>query len=220
MEPATESQSSSIQTTSEVQLRQQNTFIPPRRKYEKASLRAIKLGDWDCKPVSLQLKEGARPYHGRPFPIPKNHVETIKREVQRLCDLGVLKWQDNSEWTLSTFIIPKKDNTVRVVRNFREVNKLVVRKPLPISKISIVLQKLEGFTYATALDLNMGYYTIRLDPDVSKICTIIFPWGKYSYLRLPMGVACSPNIFQAKTSELMATLEFVRTYLDDLLCIR
>eukprot|EP00804_Cyclotella_cryptica_P029280 CCRYP_011684-RA/>CCRYP_011684-RA protein AED:0.42 eAED:0.42 QI:0/0/0/1/0/0/2/0/310 len=65
----------------------------------------------------------------------------------------------------------------------------------------------------------MGYYTIRLDPDASKICTIIFPWGKYSYLQLPMGVACSPDIFQAKMSELMATLEFVRTYLDDLLCI-
>ena len=45
----------------------------------------------------------------------------------------------------------------------------------------VVLQELEGFTYATALDLNMGYYTIRLDPDASRICTIIFPWGKYSY---------------------------------------
>ena len=43
--------------------------------------------------------------------------------------------------------------------------------------------------------------------------------GKYSYLRLPMGVACSPDIFQAKMSELMGTLEFVRTYIDDLLCI-
>jgi len=36
------------------------------------------------------------------------------------------------------------------------------------------------FTYATALDLNMGYYIIRLDPDSSKICTIIFLQGKYS----------------------------------------
>ena len=34
-----------------------------------------------------------------------------------------------------------------------------------------------------------------------------------------MGVAGSPDIFQSKMSELMATLEFVRTYLDDLLCI-
>ena len=65
----------------------------------------------------------------------------------------------------------------------------------------------------------MGYYTIRLDPDASKICTIIRPWGKYSYLRLPMGIAGSPDIFQAKMSELMVALEFVRTYLDDLLCI-
>jgi hypothetical protein len=46
-----------------------------------------------------------------------------------------------------------------------------------------------------------------------------FPWGKYSYLRLPMGVSCSPHIFQAKISELMATLEFVKAYIDDLLCI-
>ncbi len=43
--------------------------------------------------------------------------------------------------------------------------------------------------------------------------------GKYSYLRLPMGIAGSPDIFQAKMSELMVALEFVRTYLDDLLCI-
>jgi hypothetical protein len=34
-----------------------------------------------------------------------------------------------------------------------------------------------------------------------------------------MGVACSPDIFQAKMSELMATLEFVQTFIDDLLCI-
>jgi hypothetical protein len=83
----------------------------------------------------------------------------------------------------------------------------------------MVLQEIEGFSYATALDLNMGYYTIRLGPDASKICTIIFPWGKYSYKRLPMGIAGSPDIFQGKMSELMETLEYVRAYLDDLICI-
>jgi hypothetical protein len=71
------------------------------------------------------------------------------------------------------------------------------------------LQELEGFTFATALDLNMGYYTIRLDSDASKICTIIFPWGKYSYNQLPMGIASSPDIFQGKMSELMESLEYV-----------
>ena len=106
-----------------------------------------------------------------------------------------------------------------MISDFREVNKRLVRKPFPIPKISTVLQELEGFTIATALDLNMGYYTIRLDPDKSKICTIIFLWGKYSYLRLLMGIAGSPDIFQVKMSELMVVLMFVKTYLDDLLCI-
>jgi len=82
---------------------------------------------------------------------------------------------------------------------------------------STVLQELEGITHATAHDLNLGYYTIRLDPDASKICPIL-PWGKYSYLRLPMGIACSPDVFRAKMSELMGTLESVWIYIDDLLC--
>ncbi len=50
----------------------------------------------------------------------------------------------------------------------------------------------------------MDYYTIRLDPGSSKICTIMFPWGKYSYLRLPMEIAGSPDIFQGEMMELMA----------------
>jgi hypothetical protein len=55
----------------------------------------------------------------------------------------------------------------------------------------------------------MGYYTIRLDPDASRIYTLIFPWGKYSYKRLPMGIAGSPDIFQSEMSELMESLEYV-----------
>jgi hypothetical protein len=81
------------------------------------------------------------------------------------------------------------------------------------------LQELEGFSFATALVINMDYYTIRLDPDASKICTIIFLWGKYSYKRLPIGIADSPDILQGKMSELMESLEYVCAYLDDLLCI-
>ena len=65
----------------------------------------------------------------------------------------------------------------------------------------------------------MDYCTIRLDPDAQKICTIILPWGKYSYQRLPVGIAGSPDIFQEKVSTLMAGLEFVHTYLDDIFTI-
>ena len=85
--------------------------------------------------------------------------------------------------------------------------------------MSMVLQELEGFSFATALDLNMAYYTIRLDPDAAKICTINFPWEKYSYKQLPMGIAGSPDIFQSKMSELIESLEYVWAYIYNLLCI-
>ncbi len=93
--------------------------------------------------------------------------------------------------------------------NFRELNKRIARKLYPIPKISTILQELKGFNYATALDLNMGYYTIRLDPMASKMCTIIIPWGKYSYKRLPMGFGGSANIFQAQIMDLMESYKFV-----------
>jgi hypothetical protein len=108
---------------------------------------------------------------------------------------------------------------MRTISDFRELNKHIVRKPYPIPKISTILQELEDLTYATALDLNMAYYTIKLDPTASEMCTIILPWGNYSYNRLPMGFGGSANIFQAQIMDLLASLKFVRAYMDDLLII-
>ena len=113
----------------------------------------------------------------------------------------------------------QKEQNRKVLTDFREVNKRIIHTPFPIPKIGSVLQEMEGFSYATALDLNMGYYTIRLDPDAQRICTIILPWGKYSYMRLPMGISGSPDFFQEKMSDLMRTLDYVRVYIDDLLII-
>ena len=108
---------------------------------------------------------------------------------------------------------------MRTISDFRGLNKHIVRKPYPIPQISTILQELEGFAYATALDLNIGHYTIRLDPTTSEMCTIIFPWEKYSYRRLPMGFGGSADIFQAQIMDLMASLEFVQAYIDDLLIV-
>ncbi len=108
---------------------------------------------------------------------------------------------------------------MHTISDFLELNKRIVQKPYPIPKISTTLQELEGFTYATALDLNVGYYTIRLDPEATKMCTIISPWCEYSYQRLPMGFAGLADIFQAEMGHLMAAQEYIRAYTDNLLVI-
>ena len=175
------------------------------------------LGHWDGDDYKIDLIEGATPYHAKAFPIPRVHLETLRAEVQRLCDLGVLKRVNRSEWAAPTFIIPKKDGSVRFISDFRELNKRIKRKPYPIPKIQNLLLQLEGFQYATSLDLNMGYYHIELSPDAKKLCTIVLPFGKFEYQRLPMGLCNSPDIFQEKMYNLMLELEYVRAYIDDLL---
>ena len=82
-----------------------------------------------------------------------------------------------------------------------------------------MLLNLEGFQYATSLDLNMGYYHLELSPESKELCTIVLPFGKFEYQRIPMGLCNSPDIFQEKMNELFEGLDFVRAYIDDLLCL-
>ena len=116
-------------------------------------------------------------------------------------------------------MIPKKDKTIRFITDFRELNKCIKQKLYPLPKIQDLLLGMEGFRYATSLDLNMGYYHIELTPGLSALCTIVLPWGKYEYVKLPMGLCNSPDIFQEKMNELFADLEVVKAYIDDLLII-
>jgi hypothetical protein len=89
--------------------------------------------------------------------------------------------------------------------------------PFPIPKIgdTDMIRSMEGFTFASALNLKMGYYHIKLDVDAQKLCTIVFPWhmGKYKYKRLPMGIkiAWFPDVFQNVMSKLFQDMECVKT---------
>ena len=121
------------------------------------------LGNWTGPGVDLELIDGAKPYHGKPYPIPQIHERAMRIEVERLVMLGVLEECHDSEWGAPSFIIPKKNGTVRFISDFRKLNALLKRKPFPIPKIQDMLLKLQGFQYASLLDLNMTGDTILSD---------------------------------------------------------
>ena len=79
----------------------------------------------------------------------------LKEEMDRLCNYGVVRKVNCSEWASPVFTVPKTDTTLRSIGDLREVNTRIKRKPFPLPKISDLLQKLEGFTYATSLDLTI-----------------------------------------------------------------
>jgi hypothetical protein len=45
------------------------------------------LGDWNQPPISIELKEGAKPYHRKPYPIPQIHKATLMKEINRLVSM-------------------------------------------------------------------------------------------------------------------------------------
>jgi hypothetical protein len=75
-----------------------------------------------------------------------------------------------------------------------------------------MIRSVEGFTFAPGLDLNMGYYHIKLDADAQKLCTIVFPWNakKYKYKRLPMGIKIAPDVFQNVMFKIVQDMEYVK----------
>ena len=118
------------------------------------------LGDWVGDPIEIPLKEGAKPYHARAFPIPNIHTETFKKDLDRLVHIGVLRKVNRSEWAAPAFIIAKKDGRVRFISDFRKLNTQIKRTPYPLPHIKDMLLKVSNFTYATALDLVMRYLSL------------------------------------------------------------
>ena len=63
------------------------------------------------------------------------------------------------------------------------------------------------------------YYHITLCPVFWKLCTIVLPWGKFEYQKLPMGLCNSPDIFQKKINKLFNGLEHVKVEIEDVLIV-
>ncbi len=124
-------------------------------------------------------------------------MNTFKKELDHLVRIGVLAAQQESEWASPSFIIPKKDSRVHWISNLRQLNKVIRRKQHPLSITTDILCKCSGYKFFTKLDVSMQYYTFELEKESQDLCTIITPFGKYKYLRLPMELKCSPDIAQA-----------------------
>ena len=165
--------------------------------------------------IHLELKENAVPYRTRPYPIPHSHMDVFKQELDRLVNIGVLERCGRQEWIAGTFIIPKKDASVRWISDFRGLNRALKRAVYHLPRIGDILKRRQNYKYVTKLDISMQYYTFELDEESSNLCTIATPFGVYRYKRLPMGISCSPDISQEIMETVLRGIDGVEVYLDD-----
>ena len=93
----------------------------------------------------------------------------FRRKIERLVNLGVLAKDSDSPWAASFFCQPKKNkDEVRFLTDLRQLNKRLVTKPFPLPRIRQILYEINGMQWANALDLKMGYYAIKLDPQAQN----------------------------------------------------
>ncbi|KAG3122723.1 hypothetical protein PI126_g24031 [Phytophthora idaei] len=179
-----------------------------------------KLGTFKKEPYVIPLQPDAESYAGKPFSIPLAYFDATRKEIERLVAFGVLEPDSSSEWASPAFVIPKKDGTVRLVCDFRQLNKRVRRSYYPVRSVPEMIRSVPKPKFVSAFDVPLSYYTRLLakrNRDATAI--VVAGLGKFVFNRLPMGVSTAPDEFQASMDELLEDLNFVRVYLDDILVI-
>ena len=126
---------------------QSHLTIPERLALEKVLKSHLAVfqglrGNWKGKPVHLDFVPNAKPQSSRPFPIPQAYKKLVKEKVDWLVEIGLLTKVKLSEWSFPSFAIPKKNDTIRFVTDFRMLNSLLRRKPYPLPLIHEILHNL------------------------------------------------------------------------------
>lgn len=97
-----------------------------------------KLKVYPDEKMHLTIEPNAVPHRSRAYPIPRMHLQTFKDELDRLERIGVLEKAGRAEWITGTFVIPKKDQRVRWISDFRALKRTLATTNLAQSSNSKV----------------------------------------------------------------------------------
>ena len=146
------------------------------------------VGNYKNMEVVFDTIKDIKPYHAKPYRIPVAEISLMKRAIEVMeANDALEKYHGNRPWAVPTFGIPKKNNEIRIVTDFRKLNEAIKRNPWPMPTIQDMLHQCGGMLYATTLDLIMSYYAMNVREDMWHYLVIILPWGKYVYKKCLWG---------------------------------
>jgi hypothetical protein len=178
------------------------TSLPPEREIE----------------FSIDLMPGAQPISVAPYRMSPVELRELKSQLEDLLRKHFIR-PSVSPWGAPVLLVKKKDGTMRLCIDYRQLNKVTIKNKHPLPRIDDLLDQLKGATVFSKIDLRSGYHQIRIrSSDVSKTA-FRTRYGHYEFLVMPFGVTNAPAIFMDYMNRIFQPYldKFVVIFIDDIL---
>jgi RNase H-like domain found in reverse transcriptase/Reverse transcriptase (RNA-dependent DNA polymerase)/Integrase zinc binding domain/Integrase core domain len=168
--------------------------------------------------ADLHFKDDLKPIFHKARTPPFKFREQIEKELSILCEQGVLKPVNYSEFASPIVCVPKSDGNVRICGDFKAtINKYLHADHYPLPRIDDVLASLAGCSVFCVIDLEGAYQQLEMAEGSKKYVTINTHKGLFEFQRLPFGVSTAPAIFQCVMDQILQNIPKTNCYLDDIL---
>ncbi|GJW76928.1 putative reverse transcriptase domain-containing protein [Tanacetum coccineum] len=166
----------------------------------------------------IDLVPGAAPVARAPYRLAPSEMKELADQLQELSDKGFIR-PSSSPWGAPVLFVKKKDGSLRMCIDYRELNKLTVKNRYPLPRIDDLFDQLQGSSVYSKIDLRSGYHQLRVrEEDVSKTA-FRTRYGHYEFQVMPFGLTNAPAVFMDLMNRVCKPYldKFVIVFIDDIL---
>ncbi|GAU31786.1 hypothetical protein TSUD_22320 [Trifolium subterraneum] len=167
---------------------------------------------------SIDLVPGSQPIYVAPYRMSPLELRELKSQLEELLQKHFIR-PSVSPWGVPVLLVKKKDGTMRLCIDYRQLNKVTIKNKYPLPRIDDLLDQLRGATIFSKIDLRSGYHQIRIkSSDVSKTA-FRTRYGHYEFLVMPFGLTNAPAVFMDYMNRIFQPYldKFVVIFIDDIL---
>ncbi|XP_055590420.1 uncharacterized protein K02A2.6-like [Uranotaenia lowii] len=144
----------------------------------------------------------------------------VDAKIQEMLDSDVIEPATGpTDWISPMVVVPKGKSDIRICINMKYPNEAIHREHFPLPVIETFLNKLRGARYFSKLDIVSAYHHVELHPESRAITTFMTARGLMRFKRLMFGINCAPEIYQRIMTEMLAGIDGVIVYIDDIVVV-